>query len=371
LIGNAERGATVKATAAVLYQPHEPLRVEEIDLEMPHAHEVLVKVVGSGVCGSDTHVLDGDLPIFGFPVVPGHEVAGIVEEVGPEVNMVTPGDHVLVNLMPGCGYCLACCLGQAGGCTNLRPGRLLDGTTRMRRDGQDIFQMINVGGFADRIVVGERGCVKIRQDAPLEKACLISCGVATGWSAVFYGAKVTPGSSAVVVGCGGVGLNVVQCLRLALAQTVIAVDVNPAKLDAAMEFGASHVVDASSTDPVDAVRDITGAGVDFGFEVISTGKTIRQAFESTRPGGKVTVVGLASLGDELTIPASVGRTVTNGGWGEISAWRDFPLLVDLYLEGKLKVDELVTRTRPLAEVNEAFDDLRSGRVARTVLLPNG
>jgi S-(hydroxymethyl)glutathione dehydrogenase / alcohol dehydrogenase len=364
-------GVTMKAKAAVLFEPAQDLQVLEIDLEGPTAHEVLVRVVGSGICGSDAHLLAGDLAHYRFPIVPGHEAAGIVEAVGAEVTMVAVDDHVLINLMPGCGLCVPCCVGEPNRCRNQKPGAMLDGTCRMSFHGQPIYHMSHVAGFSNRIVVEERGCVKIREDAPLEKVCLISCGVATGWSAVFYGAKVKPGSSAVVVGCGGVGLNVLQSLKMAYARIVVAVDIAEEKLNLAREFGATHVVNALETDPVEAVRELTGGGADFGFEVITRSTTVRQAFDATRPGGTVTIVGVSPLGDQVSLPASPGRGVINGGWGRILAWRDLPLLVDLYMDGRVKVDELISRTRPLEEVNEGFADLRAGRVARTVLLPNG
>lgn len=362
----------MKMKAAVLHGPKEKLDVVEVDLDGPQSHEVLVKVVGSGVCGTDLHSVEGDRHnIYGYPLVPGHEAAGIVEGVGPGVTAVVPGDHILVNLMPGCGACQQCCLGNTRGCRNAKPGRMLDGTTRMTLGGQPVFQMAFVGGFAEYLVVHERGCIPIQQNVPLKAASLISCGVATGWSAVYYIAQVKPGATSVVFGCGGVGLNVIQCLRLAHATTIIAVDISAPKLETARAFGATHTVDASAVDPVDSVRDITGGGADYSFEVISGSKTVKQAFDATCPGGMLTVVGVTPDGDEVTIPAGIRKTVTSGGWSHINAWRDFPLLIDLYLSGALKVDELISRYRPLGEVNEALDDLRNGSVARTVLTPHG
>jgi S-(hydroxymethyl)glutathione dehydrogenase/alcohol dehydrogenase len=361
----------MKARAAVLEAAGQSLELQEIDLEAPRAHEVLVKVIGSGVCGTDLHIIDGDHNRYGFPIVPGHEAAGIVEEAGSEVTMVAPGDHILVNLMPGCGACRPCCLGDTRGCQNAKPGLMLDGSTRLSRRGSPIYPMAFVGGFSDYLVVNERGCIPIGDEVPLKAACLISCGVATGWSAVFYIAQVTAGSSAIVIGCGGVGLNVIQCLKLAHATTIVAVDIAPMKLEMAKSFGATHVINAAEADVVEATRDITGGGADFAFEVISGSKTIRQAFDATRPGGKLTVVGVTHDGDKVVFPAGIRRTVTSGGWSHINAWRDFPLLVDLYMAGHLQVDSLISRYRPLEEVNEAIADLRSGTVARTVLVPNG
>jgi S-(hydroxymethyl)glutathione dehydrogenase/alcohol dehydrogenase len=362
----------MKIKAALLHNAKEKLDIAEVDLAGPQAHEVLVKVVGSGVCGTDLHSVEGDRNnIYGYPLVPGHEAAGIVEEVGPDVTAVAPGDHILINLMPGCGTCHQCCLGNTRGCRNAKPGRMLDGTTRMTIDGEPVFQMAYVGSFTEYLVVSDRGCIPIRADVPLKAASLISCGVATGWSAVYYIAQVRPGATSVVFGCGGVGLNVIQCLKLAHAATIVAVDISRMKLEMARAFGATHTVDASAVDPVGAVREITRGGADFAFEVISGSKTVKQAFDATCPGGMLTVVGVTPDGDEVTIPAGIRKTVTSGGWSHINAWRDFPLLIDLYMSGALKVDQLISRYRPLEEVNQALDDLRSGSVARTVLTPHG
>ncbi|HWD24407.1 MAG TPA: Zn-dependent alcohol dehydrogenase [Acidimicrobiales bacterium] len=362
----------MKVNAAVLHSANLKLDVVELDLAAPHAHEVLVKVVASGVCGTDLHAVEGDRHnIYGYPMVPGHEAAGIVEDVGPGVSEVAPGDHVLINLMPGCGTCPSCCLGNSRGCRNAKPGRMLDGTTRMTLNGRPVYQMAFVGSFAEYLVVAERSCIVIGKDVPLTSASLIGCGVATGWSAVYYIARVQPGASAVVFGCGGVGLNVIQCLKLAHAGTIVAVDVSPIKLEMAKKFGATRFVDASVEDPVVAVRDFTGGGADFAFEVISGSRTVKQAFDATAPGGMLTVVGVTPDGDEVTIPAGIRKTVTSGGWSHINAWRDFPLLVDLYMRGELKVDELISKHRPLTEVNDALADLKSGTVARTVLTPHG
>jgi S-(hydroxymethyl)glutathione dehydrogenase/alcohol dehydrogenase len=359
----------MKTMAAVLWEPGGMLEIEEVDIPAPRAQEVVVEVVGCGVCGSDQHVIDGGLSMWGYPIVPGHEAAGIVTEVGADVTMVALGDHVLLNLMPGCGRCVPCCLGDSRQCRNYSPGLLSGGVAAFELRGQPLRQMSSIGGFAQHILVPERGCVPVRPEVPLEKACLIGCGVATGWSAVFYGGQVTPGSTAVVLGCGGVGLNVIQALKLALCSSIIAVDISASKLKMATQFGATHTVDASDTDAVAAIRDITGGGADYAFEVVGSSATFADAFAATRPGGRLVLVGVAKAGNEVTLPASFGRTVVNGGWRHLSAWRDFPLLVDLYMSGRLMVDELISGYRPLTEVNEAIEDMRAGTVARTVLLP--
>jgi S-(hydroxymethyl)glutathione dehydrogenase/alcohol dehydrogenase len=361
----------VEMRAAVLWAPDE-LRVETVTLPSPKPGDVLVRIVGSGVCGSDVHVLHGELPFYECPIVPGHEAAGVVEEVGSAVTAVAPGDHVILGWIPGCGNCPTCWNGQPDRCLNLGfGGAIYDGETRITVGDRPVGTMAHIGGFADYALVGERTCIKIREDAPLERVCLIGCGVATGYGSVFGRAKVQPGSTALVIGCGGVGLNVIQFLGLAGATMIIAADRVVSKLELARTMGATHTIDAGATDVVEEVRELTrGAWVDHAFEVISTARTIRQAYDATRLGGQVTVVGVAPRGEEITLPASV-RKVLGGGGPAGPQWATTPMLVDLYMSGTIKLDELVSRERPLAEINEAFADLASGTVARTVLVSQG
>ena len=362
----------MEVRAAVLYEPHQPLSVERLQLADHGPGEVLVRIVGSGVCGSDLHAVDGELPIQ-LPSVLGHEAAGVVEAVGADVRTVAPGDLVVLAWTPGCGRCPTCWNGRPRECPHLLAGRddLEDGQTRLSHNGVAIHHMSHIAGFAEYAVVGERTCVKVREDAPLEKICLVGCCVATGYGAVFGNAKVEPGSSAVVIGCGGVGLNVIQALDLALATTIIAVDIVDVKLDMARAFGATHTINATDADTVDAVREIVGeAGADYAFEVISLARTIEQAFEFTRRDGTLVVVGLPLPWDAtISIPASPWKTVTSA-FPTGTQWQNTPLLVDLYMAGKLKLDELISRERPLDDVNAAFDELRTGAIARTVLLPS-
>ncbi len=355
--------------AAVVHEANGPLSLERIRSVDPKPGDVLVRIVATGVCGSDVHGLNGE-GIVPFPLILGHEASGVVEEIGAAVTTVGAGDHVVLGWQPGCGRCATCWDGQPRLCPNNRAdGFLADHEPRLFLDGEPAHVFGHIGSFAEYALVTERTCVKIREDAPLEKMCLIGCAVTTGFGAVFHRAGVLPGSSAVVVGCGGVGLGVVQALDLAAATTIVAVDVNPFKLDAARAFGATHVVEASGVDPVEAVRELTrGRGADFAFEVISTPTTIRQAWEMTRAGGTVTVVGISGLGEEMSLPARSNKIVQPGG-PVGTQWTVTPKLVDLYMAGRLRVDELITRTRPLAEANEAFADLRAGTVTRTVLLP--
>lgn len=363
--------------AAVLYGAHEPLVNETITLADPHPDEVVVRVAASGVCGSDLHLAEGALEIPGphgptgmpMPVVPGHEAAGVVERVGAAVRAVEVGDHVIINVYPGCGHCPTCRIGEPARCPHMRQGFLSDGTTRLSKDGQVIHHMAYCSSFAELMVVPETGAIKIRKDMPLERACLIGCGVTTGYSSVFNVAKVHPGASVVVVGAGGVGLNVIQSSYLAAATTIIAVDIGQAKLDKAVEFGATHVLDASQTDWVNEVKELTeGRGADFGFEAVSTPATIRQTFDATANRGLLTIVGLAPPGSEVSYPASITKSVARGGMAWSKPWLDFPRIVDLYLAGRYKLDELVTHELPLAEAELALEALRSGTEGRSVLV---
>ena len=358
--------------AAILPELKHDLKIETLDLADPGPGEVRVKVAASGVCASDLHVLDGKFPLpLGMPLVPGHEAAGIVDEIGAGVTSVEPGDHVVITFYPGCGRCVTCKTGTPFACKNVRMDRMPDGTTRLSRNGEPVYHYSNVSSFAEYTVVTERGCVKVPEELPLDVACLIGCGVITGFAVVIRHTKVTIGSSVAVIGCGGVGLNVLQAAHLAGATKIIAVDTNDFKLDMARQFGATDTVNASSVDPVKTVRELTdGLGVNYSFEVIGVPTVIRQAYDLTAAGGTVTVVGVSSPGTEVAFPAidfGNRKTVTWASGGAANPWHDFPIVADLHHAGRWKLEELVTKRRPLEEVNEAVADLRAGRVARSVL----
>lgn len=358
--------------AAVLHRSREPLVVGEIGIDEPRANEVVVAIAASGVCASDVHLADGTLDIpgvgpFPLPVVPGHEAAGIVERVGTDVQTVQPGDHVIINIHPGCGRCPQCVVGRAAWCTATTPGALPGGGSRFRSGETTIHQMSSCASFAERTVVPERGCVKIRRDMPLERACLIGCAVATGFGAVFRVAGVKPGDSVLVVGAGSVGLNVIQSAALAGATTIVAVDLGVDRLAKAVSFGATHAVDADDPEWVEAVRTLTEGGTDYGFEVVSTPRTVRLAYDATRDGGLLTVVGLAPPRSTITLPTVPSKGFTRGGLRWAQPTRDYPTLVDLYLSGRIKLDELVTVECPLDQVNDVLDSMRRGAHGRTVL----
>ncbi len=356
--------------AAVLYGTHQPFKVEELDLDGPKAGEVKVKLVSGGVCHSDYHRIDGHLPIRTLPFVMGHEGAGIITEVGPGVTSLALGDHVVFSLTPQCGKCRNCSAGRPHICEGFdrNAGTMRDGTTRFSKDGIPYYH--SLATFSEETVVLDDLVVKVRDDAPLEKACLIGCGVMTGVGAVVKKAKVEAGASVVVIGCGGVGLNVIQGAVLASAGKIIAVDKLDFKLEKAGEMGATHFVNADKEDAVKRVMEITDGGSDYAFEVIGFPATIRQAFDCTRRGGTTVMVGVPPEDSELTFPGLplwLDRTVTGTFYGDAQPRVDFPWLIDLYMDGRLKLDEMITRYRPLDEINEAFEDMNKGITARTIL----
>ncbi len=359
--------------AAVLYEKQKPLIVEELTLEGPHQREVLVKLAASGVCHSDLHYIKGDRPHL-VPTVLGHEGAGTVEEVGPGVTYAKPGDHVVLSFVPTCGRCSYCLDGRHNLCNargELRGGTLLDGTGRLRLGQQEIYHHNGLSTFAEYAVVPEDNLVLVRDDAPLDKLVLIGCGVSTGVGAAIHTAKVRPGSKVVVIGAGGVGLNVIQGAALAGAEMIIAVDIHGPKLELSLEFGATHLINAATDDVTDRVRDITnGEMVDYAFEVIGTAGTVGQALHSTRKGGVTVVVGNPPSGTQFTVDPDflhMDRVLMGCTYGSCYPRADIPRFVDLYLAGKLKLDELISRTFTLEEINTAFDLLDRGELARSII----
>ena len=308
----------MKIRAAVLYEANTPLVVETLDLDDPKEGEVLVRLVSAGVCHSDYHVMKGEwsLPL---PMVLGHEAAGVVEAIGLGVNQVRPGDHVILNFRPNCGWCRYCTVGRPVLCNGADTARwmMFDGTSRLHKGEQDIYHFARTASFAEYVVVPQSGAVPVRDDMPLDKACLVGCSVMTGVGAVINTAKVEPGSSVVVISCGGVGLNIIQGAVLAGADRIIAVDLLETKLAYAREFGATDIFDASQGDPVARIQDLTNGGADYAFEAIGNSRTILQAYQSTCLGGTTTVVGMAAENDEVSINSlSLPRTekVIRGSW---------------------------------------------------------
>jgi S-(hydroxymethyl)glutathione dehydrogenase/alcohol dehydrogenase len=357
--------------AAVLHQPYEPFVIEDVDLAEPSAGEVLVRIVATGVCHSDQHFVDGSLQ-HPMPVVLGHEGAGVVESVGPGVTYVEPGDHVILCFVPTCGSCRYCVAGRPNLCISVRRqhGVMRDGTSRLSIDGEPVHPFLMLSTFAERAVVAEEAVVKIREDAPLDKVCLISCGVMTGIGAVTNTAHIEPGCTCVVVGCGGVGLNVVQGCAIAGARRIIAIDRDVRKLEYAKVFGATDTIDASEGQVPKRVREIERDLADYAFEAVGLPETIRLAYDCVGRGGLAVIVGLAADDSEVTLPAQsfiTEKGIIGSYYGSTRQRLDIPRLVDMYMNGQIKLDELITRTYTLDEINAAFEDMTSGNVARGVI----
>ncbi len=363
----------MRATAAVLYEVGQPVVIEDVEVLAPGPGEVQVRWAANGVCHSDLHVITGDYP-HPLPVVLGHEAAGVVERVGPGVTAVTPGDHVCSSYIPSCGRCAYCINGQPTLCALRDKPRwfMLDGTPRFQKDGRGLHHFLQVSGYATHAVLPEPSVVPIRKDAPLDVVCLVSCGVLAGAGPVFNRARVPAGASVAVWGCGGVGLNTIQAARLVGAGKIIAVDVLPRKLGWAEEFGATHVVDAAREDPVARVQALSGqGGVDFAFEVVGSARTIEQAVLATRRGGTCVVVGVCPAGTRLALDPMLflqQRVLTGSSFGAGHPRTDIPLLIDLYMAGRYRLDELVSRRLPLKELMHAFDLMRQGEVKRSVVV---
>src|SRR5581483_7917586 len=364
----------MRARAAILHEAKKPLTVEDVEVMEPGPHEVRVRWVANGVCHSDLHVMTGDYP-HPLPVVLGHEASGVVEKIGAAVESVKPGDHVCSSYIPSCGHCAYCIGGQPTMCALRDKPRwfMLDGTSRLQSsNGVPLHVFLQVAGYATHTVLPEPSVIPIRKDAPLDVVCLVSCGVLAGAGPVFNRAKVPPGASVAVWGCGGVGLNTIQAARMVGAGKIIAVDVLPRNLAWAAEFGATHVVDAAREDPVARVQALSGqGGVDFAFEVVGTARTIEQAVLATRRGGTCVVVGVCPAGTRLALDPMLflqQRVLTGSSFGAGHPRTDVPLLIDLYMAGRYRLDELVSRRLPLKELMHAFDLMRLGEVKRSVVV---
>ncbi len=356
--------------AAVFHGPNEPLTIEQVEIDKPMAREIVVKTAASGVCHSDLHFVDGLYPARA-PAILGHEAAGVVEEVGELVTYVKPGDHVISCLSVFCGHCDQCLSGRPALCSNPETRRGPNDPPKLTMNGQPVNQMFNISSYAEKMLLHENAVVKIRPDFPFDRAALIGCGVMTGVGAALNTAKVEPGSTVAVFGCGGVGLAAVQGARLAGARMIIAVDVFENKLATAKEMGATHVVDASSRDPVQAIREMTGGGVDYSFEAIGSAKVAEQCFDAIGRGGTATVIGMIPVGHkvELTGSAFLGEKKIQGSTMGSNRFRvDMPRYIELNLQGRLKLDEMISRRGKLEDVNDAFRAMKAGEVARTVLM---
>jgi S-(hydroxymethyl)glutathione dehydrogenase / alcohol dehydrogenase len=366
----------MKIKAALITAPNQPIQIETLELEPPHAGEVLVQIKACGVCHSDYHLITGATQ-HPRPVVPGHEGAGIVEAVGGGVTHIKVGDHVVLNWAPNCGHCFYCLRGKPNLCdTFVGPiwdGVMLDGTPRLKWQGQPVYHFSALAAFAEYAVVPQETCVVVRRDVPLSVAALVGCAVTTGIGAVLYSANVQAGDRVAVFGCGGVGLSVIMGAQLAGAQQIIAIDRVPQKLELARQFGATDVIAANEVDAIEMVRQLTaGRGADVTFEAVGAAQLQADCVEAARPGGKAVLVGLSAMGSSTPLSGAKivrqEKTVIGSYYGTAHTARDFPFLLDLYVAGKLDLDALVSRTYRLSEINEAFAAMLAGEVARGVVV---
>lgn len=363
----------IPARAAVMRAYNTPLAVEEIVLDDPGPGEVIVRLAATGVCHSDAHMLGGH---YGtpLPVVLGHEGAGVVEAIGSGVRGLAPGDHVVLAWIPSCGRCRYCATGRPALCSNRQGVEPRGGPMRMHdAAGEGVHQFLDTSAFAERVLVREEGVIPIPADVPLEIAALVGCAVLTGIGAVTRTARIEPGSTIAVFGCGGVGLNVIQGAALAGAVRIIAVDRRAESLEMARRFGAAETLDASDPalgDAAKAIRKATGGGVDYAFEVVGLPETIAQAWESLAPGGRAVVVGLTPPRSQVTLRADFlsEKALLGCIFGSSVPRVDVPRVLELYRAGKIKLDELVTRRYPLTAANEALEALRTGPAGRGVLV---
>jgi alcohol dehydrogenase len=373
----------MKTRAAVLYQmevpaPYgesRPLSIGDVELEGPGPGEVLVEIEAAGLCHSDLSVIDGARP-RPMPMVLGHEASGTVREVGPGVHDLGPGDHVVFSFVPSCGRCLPCATGRPalceGGARANTAGTLLSGACRFGdAEGRKLHHHLGVSAFSRYTVAAQESLVRIDPEVPFETAALFGCAVMTGVGAVVNTARVEPGTGVAIFGLGGVGLSAVMGARAAGAYPVVAVDLNPKKLDLAARVGATHTVDATDGDPADAVRDLTGGGAHCAIESVGNERVLIQAYRATRRGGTTVTIGLPHPGRQFTVPAvslvAEERTVKGSYMGSSVPRRDIPRFLALYRAGLLPVDLLLSRTIELAEINRAFDALATGEAVRQVV----
>ncbi len=366
----------MRVKAAISWERERPLEIDEIDLEGPHEGECLVRLVATGVCHTDAYTLSGRDPSGLFPVVLGHEGAGIVEDVGAGVSSLEPGDHVIPLYIPECRGCKFCLSGRTNLCGAIiatqGQGLMPDGTSRLSHDGRMLHHYMGTSTFATHTVVPEIALAKIRRDAPLDKVCLLGCGVTTGIGAVLNTAKVEPGSSVAVFGLGGVGLSVIQGAVMAGAERILAVDTNPRKFDLASKLGATDILNpADVSDVAEAVVEMTDGGVDYSFECIGSVEVMGQALACTHKGwGQAVIIGVAGAGEELHARPFLlvtGRRWSGSAFGGSRGRTQLPQYVDRYVAGRIKIDELVTGVLPLEEINTAFDLMHRGEAIRTVI----
>ncbi len=368
----------MKTRAAVAFEAGKPLEIVEVDLEGPKAGEVLVEIKATGICHTDEFTRSGADPEGAFPAILGHEGAGVVLEVGAGVTSVAPGDHVIPLYTPECRECDYCLHPKTNLCQKVRAtqgqGLMPDGTSRFSYNGKPLLHYMGCSTFANHTVLPEIALAKVRKDAPFDKICYIGCGVTTGVGAVMFTAKVEPNSTAVVFGLGGIGLNVIQGLRLIGARQIVGVDLNPAKAEIGKKFGMTDFVNAADFGDklVDHLVELTGGGADYSFECIGNVDVMRAALECCHKGwGESVIIGVAGAGQEIkTRPFQLvtGRVWRGSAFGGARGRTDVPKIVDMYMEGRLDIDNLITHTMPLEDINKAFDLMHSGESIRSVVI---
>lgn len=356
--------------AAVLHEIKQPLEIEDVKISKPGPREVLLRTSAAGLCHSDLHFIEGSYP-WPLPAVLGHESAAIVEQVGEGVSYVKPGDHVITCLSAFCGHCEHCLTGHMSLCESPELQRSLEGEPRLGKSVGDMNQFLNLSSFAEQMLVHEHAIVKIREDMPLDRASLIGCSVTTGTGAVFHTAGVEPGSTVAVVGCGGVGLSCINGAAIAGAGRIIAIDTIEKKLDIAKSFGATDTVNASEKDAVMEVITMTSGGVHYSFEAIGLKQTTEQAFAMIRRGGTCTVIGMIPVGTMIEIHGIeflAEKRIQGSLMGSNHFRVDMPRLIDFYLDGKLHLDQLISNRIKLSEINEGMASLKTGEIARNVII---
>ncbi|WP_425543301.1 S-(hydroxymethyl)glutathione dehydrogenase/class III alcohol dehydrogenase [Rheinheimera tangshanensis] len=367
----------MKTRAAVAWGPGQPLKIEEVDLMPPQKGEVLVRIVATGVCHTDAYTLSGQDSEGKFPCILGHEGGGVVEAVGEGVTSVAVGDHVIPLYTPECGQCKFCLSGKTNLCQAIRAtqgqGLMPDGTTRFSKDGQPIYHYMGTSTFSEYTVLPEISLAKINKAAPLEKVCLLGCGVTTGMGAVMNTAKVKEGDTVAVFGLGGIGLSAIIGAVMAKASRIIAIDINESKFDIARQLGATDVINPKNFDkPIqDVIVEMTDGGVDFSFECIGNVNVMRSALECCHKGwGESVIIGVAPAGAEIsTRPFQLvtGRVWRGTAFGGVKGRTELPDYVERYLKGEFELDTFITHTMPLEQINEAFDLMHEGKSIRTVI----
>jgi S-(hydroxymethyl)glutathione dehydrogenase/alcohol dehydrogenase len=363
--------------AALFTDKDTPVEIAELELAAPQQNEVRIRITAAGVCHSELHLIRGDWEAPA-PLVPGHEGSGTVTEVGPGVTHLTEGDHVVLSWNPYCGTCRECIAGRETRCHKVATvinttGGLLDGTSRLRREGNRIHHYLGVSSWAEEVVVPATGAIKVRDDAPLDTIALVGCAAATGVGAVVNTAQVATGSTVAVIGCGGVGLNVVQGARMRGAEKIIAVDLSPERAAMARTFGATDSIGLDGADAAEAIRDLVPDGVDYAFDAIGHVATTEAAIRSLGMGGAAVIVGLPAAGAKATFEplalAEMDARILGSNYGSIRPQYDIPMLIDLYMTGELLLDELITARRPLDDAAQALADLATGVQLRQLLIP--